>query len=161
MRGGLRCLSRYGGKVMSERGEDTWRAPGDRQASGGSSIDDSPVDTWWGESGLASEIADPAELSQQEFVDRLCDDQVKRWRAGQRVPAESYLARHPTLRGSAESALELIYGEFLLREELGESPQLEEFDWRFPRFAARLKKQLDLHGALMSADSEFGASAWH
>ena len=52
-----------------------------------------------------------------------------------------------------ESALELIYGEFLLREEMGESPQVEEFHWRFPRFAARLQKQLDLHGALMSLDA--------
>jgi eukaryotic-like serine/threonine-protein kinase len=141
---------------MSERAEETWRAPGDRQAQGGSPSADCPLDTWRSQSGLTPELVDLAALSEHELCDRLCEDQVKRWRAGQRVPAESYLARHPRLEESAESALELIYGEFLLREEMGESPQLEEFRWRFPPFAARLQKQLDLHGALMAFDSTTG-----
>ena len=34
---------------------------------------------------------------------------------------------------SHERALELIYGEFLLREELGETPSVEEFQRRFPK----------------------------
>jgi len=89
-------------------------------------------------------------ISQEELSDRLCNDQVKRWRAGQRVPAEVYLARHPSVQDAGEAAFELIYGEFLLREELGETPSLEEFHWRFPQFADRLDKQLALHGALNS-----------
>ena len=132
---------------MGERAEETWRVPGGRHAPGRSTVDDSRVDTMWVQGGLAPEPADPAALSQQELLDWLCDDQVKRWRTGQRVPAEAYLARYPRVEESAESAVELIYGEFLLREEMGESPQLEEFRWRFPLFAARLQKQLDLHGA--------------
>ncbi len=151
--GRLQCLSRYGGEAMSERAEVIWRTVGDRQANGDLLVGNSLADTLRRLGSLASELAGPAALNQQELVDRLCSDQVKRWRAGQRVPAESYLALHPSIQESRESALELIYGEFLLREEMGESPQLEEFYWRFPRFAARLQKQLDLHGALMSLDS--------
>ena len=55
---------------------------------------------------------------------------------------------HPTIRDEGEAAFELIYGEFLLREELGERPSLGEFRWRFPRFAERLQRQLDLHDVL-------------
>jgi len=87
-----------------------------------------------------------------ELLERLCDDQVRRWNAGQRVPAEAYLARHPSLQAQSESAFELIYGEYLLREQLGESPPLDEFRWRFPRFAGRFERQLELHSVLNSQD---------
>ena len=138
---------------MSELAEEMSRAVAERQAHGDSLTGDSRTDTLRRLGSMAPTLAGSATLSQQELVDRLCDDQVKRWRAGQRIPAESYLARHPSLQESGESALELIYGEFLLREELGESPQLEEFHLRFPHFASRLQKQFDLHGALLSLDS--------
>ena len=87
-------------------------------------------------------------VSPEELLERLCNDQVKRWRDGQRVPAEAYLSMHPTIWDEGESSFELIYGEFLLREELGERPSLAEFRWRFPRFAERLQRQLDLHDVL-------------
>ena len=145
-------LWKYGGEAMSERPEETLPAAEDRQARADSRPGNSRADTLR-PSGTVSEVVGSAAVSQQELVERLCNDQVKRWRAGQRIPAESYLALHPSLQESGECALELIYGEFLLREELGESPQLEEFHWRFPRFAGRLQKQFDLHGALLSLDS--------
>ena len=138
---------------MSERAEERWRAVGDRQATGDSLVGNPPADTFRSHDAVAAPVASPSMPGRQQLVDQLCDDQVKRWRAGQRVPAESYLALYPSLQDHTESALELIYGEFLLREEMGESPQVEEFQWRFPRFAARLQKQLDLHGVLMSTDS--------
>ena len=141
---------------MSERAEEMLRAVGDRRGSGDSLVGNSQFDTLRRLGDEASEHAGSGGPSQQELLDWLCDDQVKRWRAGQRVPAESYLALHPSLQDCDESALELIYGEFLLREEMGESPQLEEFHWRFPLFAARLQKQLDLHRALMSLNSAPG-----
>ena len=138
---------------MSERAEEMLPAVDERHANGDSRRENSPADTLRQLDGKASALSGSATLSGQTLVDRLCNDQVKRWRAGQRIPAESYLSLHPSLQESDESALELIYGEFLMREELGEAPQLEEFRWRFPRFAARLQKQLDLHGALLSLDS--------
>ena len=42
-----------------------------------------------------------------ELIELLCTDQVGRWRAGERIPAEAYLALHPTLRGGSEAAFEL------------------------------------------------------
>jgi serine/threonine protein kinase len=50
--------------------------------------------------------------------------------------------------------LELVYGEFLLREEWGEVPDAEEYVWRFPRCAERLLQQIELYRAL-------GARATH
>jgi WD40 repeat protein/tRNA A-37 threonylcarbamoyl transferase component Bud32 len=96
--------------------------------------------------------AEPVDAA--ELLEMLCGDQVERWRAGERIPAEAYLALHPTLCGGNDAAFELIYGEYLIRESLGESPKLEEFCWRFPDFAGRFRRQLDLHRALGEAPPE-------
>ena len=53
-------------------------------------------------------------------------DMRRRWRAGQRAAAESYLSG-PQAVGEESQIVDLIYGEFCLREELGEEPSLEEY----------------------------------
>ena len=80
-------------------------------------------------------------------------DQWERCRLGQRVPAETYLDAFPAVRDQAEHAVELILAEYLLREELGEQPALEEYLGRFPQYAGALQLQLELHQA-MGADRE-------
>jgi WD40 repeat protein/tRNA A-37 threonylcarbamoyl transferase component Bud32 len=97
---------------------------------------------------LRERLAVGEPIDDAELVEMLCADQVDRWRAGHRIPAEAYLALHPTLHGGGEAAFELIYGEFLIRESMGESPRIEEFCWRFPAFADRFRRQLGLHAAL-------------
>jgi eukaryotic-like serine/threonine-protein kinase len=92
------------------------------------------------------------ETSREELVERICVDQVRRWRAGQLVPAESYLARYPGLRDDNKAVFELIYGEYLLREERGERPSAAELRWRFPDFVDQLRHQVDFHDVLNSAD---------
>jgi serine/threonine protein kinase len=87
-------------------------------------------------------------VGQRELLEHLCNDQVRRWRRGLRVPVEAYLSLHPQLRDDVEGTFELIYNEFLLREELGEPPALDEFRWRFPRFVPRLQRQVELHDVL-------------
>ncbi len=64
-------------------------------------------------------------------------DQWERWRLGERVPAETYLDAFPAVRAQPEHAVELLLAEYLLHEELGEQPALEEFLGRFPQYAAR------------------------
>jgi serine/threonine protein kinase len=80
-------------------------------------------------------------------------DQEARWQAGEPVQAEAYLAMLPALARDLENALELVYGEFLLREELGQRPTLDEYVQRFPQHASRLKQQVDLHRALADYSS--------
>src|SRR5262249_12496980 len=75
-------------------------------------------------------------------------DQRHRRLAGQDITPESYLQRFPAIAGDADAAIDLIYGEFLLREKHGESPSAEEYADRFPQFAANLRQQIELHRAL-------------
>jgi WD40 repeat protein len=64
------------------------------------------------------------------------------------MPAESYLERYPAVRADPDAAVDLVYNEFLLREQLGERPDPEEFLTRFPEYAAVLGPQIELHRAL-------------
>src|SRR5262245_1813091 len=80
------------------------------------------------------DFSDPAAggLSAEEALAVLRYDQCQRWRAGERVPAERYLQTYSILKTNADHAFVLIYGEFLLRQELGEAPTLDEYLQRFP-----------------------------
>jgi serine/threonine-protein kinase len=88
------------------------------------------------------------DLGGTEVVAVLLVDQRERWQVGERVPAESYLRRFPALEGDPESVVELAYGEYLLREECGERPRLDEYLWRFPGHQDRLRLQVECHQAL-------------
>ena len=96
-------------------------------------------------------LAGAGDLALHQVAAVLAVDQRERWQSGERVPAEVYLQEHPTLQADVEKALELVYGEFLLREQLRETPAAEEFLQRFPQYAERLRQQLDLHRALTSS----------
>jgi formylglycine-generating enzyme required for sulfatase activity len=75
-------------------------------------------------------------------------EQRERWRRGERVLVEAYLERHPDLRGDREAILDLLYNEFVAREERGEAPRPEEYDERFPDLSAGFRAQLQFHQAL-------------
>ena len=74
----------------------------------------------------------------------------QRWRDGERLPVEAFLQEFspPTL--DDDELLDLIYNEVVLREEDGESPELDEYLRRFPRYAEELRAQFDVHRALQS-----------
>jgi serine/threonine protein kinase len=99
-------------------------------------------------------LADAGPLSLAHVAAVLRADQQQRWLTGERLPAEHYLAEYPALAQDAEAGLELVYAEFLLREQQGEAPSVEEFVRRFPTYAARLRQQIELHDALDSRTSE-------
>jgi hypothetical protein len=93
-------------------------------------------------------VAQAGPLTPAELVAVLRRDQRERWQAGERVPAEDYLRRHPAVTADPDSALDLMYGEFLLRERHGEQPTADEYRRRFPAYADTLRAQIDLHRAL-------------
>ncbi len=94
-------------------------------------------------------------LSPDQILAVLWIDRQQRWLSGDRIPAERYLEWFPALRDDSEKAVELVYGEFLVREELAENPSPEDFLHRFPALARRLQEQIDLHKALTSeADAD-------
>src|SRR5262249_18507890 len=55
---------------------------------------------------------------------------------------------YSVLRTDADQAFLLIYGEFLLRQELGETPTLDEYLQRFPEWADWLRQQDEFHKAV-------------
>jgi serine/threonine protein kinase len=82
----------------------------------------------------------------------LLGEQQQRWQQGERLPVEAFLVGHPDLERDADALLHLIYNEVLLREEAGETPQLEDYQRRFPKLADQLGEQFEVHRALGSAD---------
>jgi hypothetical protein len=104
-------------------------------------------------------LCDAGALSMEQVVAVLRVDQCQRWQRGVALPAEEYLGWFPELTGHPERALELVYGEYVLREMLGQAPQPAEYLRRFPHFSARLEQQLQLHWALESAGADSAVRA--
>jgi serine/threonine-protein kinase len=81
-------------------------------------------------------------------------DQSERLRIGRRVPAEAYLQAFPALANDPQHAIDLVFAEYLLREDLGERPTLDEMVERFPQYAAELRLQIGLHHAMETRDGQ-------
>ena len=134
--------------------------------------------TFEGESRL--DRVDPAELFLEEwqpgvipdlarFLDRvgplnsselsavLRVDLCERWPTAERWPAENYLSRFPQLQSDRDACLDLIYWEFLVREQNGETPSPHEFCQRFPEYTESLLAQLGFHAALETLPSQSGS----
>jgi eukaryotic-like serine/threonine-protein kinase len=84
-------------------------------------------------------------LSTSALAEVLRLDLRQRWQRSQIVPVEHYLDAYPQLGNDEESTIDLIYSEYLVRESLGQTPDLEEFVNRFPLHATQLKSQIQLH----------------
>ncbi len=118
-----------------------------------------PVQELWlvwrqGHRANVREFLDRAgELTPPQVAAVLLVDQRERWLIGERILAENYLALFPALLADLEYGVELVYGEYLLREELGQGPTLAEYLERFPQYARRLREQLELHHVLEVASS--------
>ena len=74
------------------------------------------------------------------------------WRRNDPRPAEDYFVRFPTVAADAELAVDVIYAEFLAREEAGQRPELAEYQQRFASFGNVLAEQIGLHDALETVD---------
>ncbi len=83
-----------------------------------------------------------------ELLDLIETDRAERWRRGDRVKAERYLKHFPILKQDLEATLVVIYGEYYLSKDLGETPSLMDFIARFPEHARRLRDQIMWHEAI-------------
>jgi WD40 repeat protein len=87
-----------------------------------------------------------------DWLQAVRSDQAARWRAGQGVPVETYLEHLPALAGCPEDVQVLICGEAMLRREWGETPDLAEYQRRFPGLAGQLALPFGLLGALAEVE---------
>lgn len=87
-------------------------------------------------------------LSRQ--VERVAEQLRAAWSGGGRVFIESFQPEFEQCTADDEQLLDLIYHEVLIREEYGESPDLEEYVSRFPAHAERLRRLFAVHRAIES-----------
>jgi hypothetical protein len=94
---------------------------------------------------ISSGQAVPEAADRPRWIAKLQLEQSRRWRRGERFLVEDYRQLLPMLQGEAELLLDLIYNEIVLREQIGETPTLEEYLKRFPEHAEALRLQFEVH----------------
>lgn len=106
-----------------------------------------------GARGASSPLPElPPELSKAQLMEMVRVDQRERFMCGVPLHSTEYIKQYSFLRDDAELAFELVYREFLLREELGQKPTLEDFERRYPLLAPLLRQQIRAHKVLSSPD---------
>ena len=72
------------------------------------------------------------------------------WAAGNPVPAEWYFAQAqaPALAADPSAALDIVFLEFVLRDEAGEAPTASQFAVQFPALEDSLRRLVELDSAL-------------
>src|SRR5262249_50373415 len=83
-----------------------------------------------------------------EIAAALRDDLSERLRLGQPARVEAYLDAFPVVADDPEQAVDLIFAEYPLPEEVGGRAGPGGNLGRFPHPAEALKLQLDLHAAI-------------
>jgi WD40 repeat protein len=94
----------------------------------------------------------PEDASFTELVARLQVEQRDRWKGGDRVLVEAFLQEHPALGEHADWVLDLVFREIALRDEAGETLDVDEYCRRFPAFATQLQA--------LAADAPAPARGW-
>jgi serine/threonine protein kinase len=83
--------------------------------------------------------------------DSLVREVIARWREGERPDAQEFLRQHPQIRERKSLAIDLIYEEYCLRREHGETLVASTFMSRFPAYKQSLVRMLDVHEVLAGA----------
>lgn len=81
-----------------------------------------------------------------------CNDLDRRVRAGEAALAEEWLSRDAELAADPDLAVELIYSEFLARQQRGDRPDPAEYDARFPQWADQLRRLFQVDALLAGDD---------
>jgi len=84
-------------------------------------------------------------------VRRACDELSRQLRAGHACGAEEFLAAEPAIGSDTDAVLELLYTEFIVRQQLGEQPLAQEWLERFPQWRIELAQLFEIH-ALVDGD---------
>ena len=100
---------------------------------------------------------DTSLLTTTQLLIRIRAFQHRCWKQGNPISIETLLEAHPSLQRDDESTLELIYGEYCVRESLGEQPTPDSYCQQFPHLANRLARLLEVHRALDNGAPSFAS----
>ena len=70
---------------------------------------------------------------------------IERWRGGARPDAAKFLSANPDVRERKSLAMDLIYEEYCLRNEAGETLVPSTFCQKFPAYRQSLQRLIDVH----------------
>ena len=93
---------------------------------------------------------EPSHVAHRPSNETILDEQREGWNTGDRPRVEELLARYSFLSDDAETVLDLIYHEYVIRRELGETPHPEEYLERFPEWSDALARQFAVDDVLRS-----------
>ncbi len=74
----------------------------------------------------------------------LVQEQIDRWRSGHHPDAAAFLGQHPELSGAKSLALDLIYEEYCLRTESGDTILKSTFCDQFPAYRQSIAKMIEV-----------------
>jgi len=100
--------------------------------------------------------------SQKLSVAQAFSEQKNRWFAGNPVAIEELIDIVDSSEQKEGLLLDLIYSEVLLREELGQAPEPDEYQSRFPEVQNEISRQFQVHRAIEESgfdESEFPSPA--
>lgn len=100
-------------------------------------------------------------VEKQQEADRLATEFCECWERGERVNVEDFLLRYPNLASRRWVVMGLLYEEYALRVEAGQTPDPEELVVRFPSLGASIRRQFAVEGWLRSSKDLFPLpAAW-
>ncbi len=88
-----------------------------------------------------------------DWIARLREDQLLRWKQDLAVPVAGYLEAFPQLTATPDELLDLIAHEAQLRREAGEVPTAAEYAQAFPDLAEELERQFALDASLADLEA--------
>src|SRR5262245_3111773 len=106
------------------------------------------------EPALDSFLAGLPDVSPSELASLIRVDFEARWSRNDHRQPEEYLRRFSAVAADTELAVDVIYTEYLAREQSGERPEMAEYLDRFPAYANVLAEQILLHHALQTFDDD-------
>ena len=89
----------------------------------------------------------------EQQLRQACSELGRSLRGNQACSAEEVLAAHPEFAGDSTAALEIIYTEFVVREELGQKPTPAAWFARFPQWRTDLEELFQVHEFVVEEES--------
>ena len=94
---------------------------------------------------------------------KFAEEIITEWKQGETANTRALLSRHAELRQHRSIVLDLLYEEYCLRTEQGESVTISQFCDRFPDYRHSIRQQLEIHQLISDHPEllpQWGVDSW-